>query len=113
MPSYSARPHHRDELIRLIKERIETHGKHCNLNDIDVSGIEDFSFVFKEVDFQGDISQWDVSNAKKWYLCLQVLRSAVIFLSGMSPRSKAWWGCSAILSSMAIYRIGMSPKFKE
>ena len=52
------------ELRELINQRIKEQGNNCNLNDIDVSKIEDMSYLFFESDFNGDISEWDTSNVK-------------------------------------------------
>ena len=53
------------ELICLIKDRISRQGNACNLSDIDVSRIKDMSFLFWDFrDFNGDISEWDVSNVQ-------------------------------------------------
>ena len=49
------------ELKDLIKYVIKEFGIDCNLNWIDVSNITDMAFLFK-IDFNGDISKWDVSN---------------------------------------------------
>ena len=46
----------------IILQRIEAEGKEVNLNDIDVSKITDMSHLFANTDFNGDISEWDVSN---------------------------------------------------
>ena len=51
-----------DELKKIIENRIQTEGPECNLNDIDVSSITDMSELFKESEFNGDISGWNVSN---------------------------------------------------
>ena len=51
-------------LRRLILGRIKSQGPSCDLNSIDVSNITDMSGLFSYVDFNGDISQWDVSNVK-------------------------------------------------
>ena len=52
------------ELKALIKQRIGEQGPNCDLNDIDVSGITDMSYIFFRSPFKGDISNWDVSKVK-------------------------------------------------
>ncbi|MCV3430447.1 DUF285 domain-containing protein [Campylobacter lari] len=54
------RPKNKNELMNLV------HNERISLRDIDVSLIDDFSYVFyysKRLDFLG-IERWDVSNAK-------------------------------------------------
>ena len=58
------KPDNREELEDLISQRIDQYGSKCNLNDIDVSGITDMSFLFCDMTFDGDISKWDVSRVK-------------------------------------------------
>ena len=60
--SYNYHPKTKDELKKIIKRRIESEGNECNLNDIDTSNITDMSDLFKDSEFNGDISKWDVSN---------------------------------------------------
>ena len=60
---YRERPTSNDELRKLVKATINTEGIECNLNHIDVSNITDFSMIFKNLAFDGDISEWDVSSA--------------------------------------------------
>ena len=50
------------ELRDLIEKLIEERGNEADLNDIDVSQIEDMSEVFAHSQFNGDISNWDVSE---------------------------------------------------
>lgn len=52
----------REDLRRMVRECIREHGNACDLNHIDVSGITDFSSVFFQTGFQGDISGWNVSE---------------------------------------------------
>ena len=63
-------------LQKIIKQRIIEQGPNCDLNDIDVSGMKSMSHLFcgdtNGVDkvlnsFNGDISQWDVSNVKDMF----------------------------------------------
>ena len=61
---YSCRPKDKDELRKIIKERLKQ-DKNTNLNDIDVSNIKDMQLLFNELDPHNiDISEWDVSNVE-------------------------------------------------
>ena len=61
---YKFFPETKEELRDIIKQRIKDEGKEVNLNDIDTSKITDMSNLFSVLDFNGDISNWDVSNVK-------------------------------------------------
>ena len=59
---YTHKPKDKNELKKIIKVRIKK-DKDAYLNDIDVSGIKDMSFLFYSLDPHNiDISEWDVSN---------------------------------------------------
>ena len=60
--TYSCQPTTKDELKEIIKERISKEGPECDLNDIDISQIDDMSYLFFESKFNGDISKWNTSN---------------------------------------------------
>ena len=60
--TYSCQPKTKQELTELIDERVSRLGSDCDLNDIDVSKIDDMSGLFFNTDFDGNISKWDVSN---------------------------------------------------
>ena len=62
--SYNYFPETKKELKTIILKRIREEGKEVDLNDIDVSNITDMSRLFKDLDFNGNISNWDVSNVK-------------------------------------------------
>ena len=61
---YNYHPETKNELEDIIKQRIESDGNECNLNDIDTSNITDMSDLFEYSDFNGDISRWNVSKVK-------------------------------------------------
>ena len=60
--AYNYYPKTKTELKDIIKQKIESEGNECDLNDIDTSNITDMSSLFEDSDFNGDISKWDVSN---------------------------------------------------
>ena len=63
---YTLFPKTRDELEEMIYKEIEENGNECSLNHIDVSKITNLSGLFTFFkDFNGDISEWDVSNVNK------------------------------------------------
>lgn len=57
------KPTTKEGLHRIIKKEMKRNGPACDLNFIDVSEIEDFSELFINSDFNGDISKWNVSRA--------------------------------------------------
>ena len=62
--NYKYFPETNKELKDIIKQRIKQEGNKVDLNDIDVSKITDMSALFKGTNFNGDISEWDVSNVE-------------------------------------------------
>ena len=61
---YNYFPKTKEELQDIIEQRIKEEGNKCDLNDIDVSKIDNMSYLFRKSKFNGDISEWDVSNVK-------------------------------------------------
>jgi surface protein len=55
------------ELRTLIRKCVKKYGNECSLNWIDVSGRHNFSNMFYNSKFNGDISKWDVSEAIDMY----------------------------------------------
>ena len=60
--THSCQPKTTDELQEIINERMSDEGPECDLNDIDVSLIEDMSAIFYRSSFNGDISKWNTSK---------------------------------------------------
>ena len=52
-----------DTIKQIVKSEIDKLGNNADLNHIDVSEVTDFRNVFRLKKFNGDISEWDVSNA--------------------------------------------------
>ena len=68
---YKYFPKTKKELKDIILKRIKDEGNEVELNDIDVSNITDMSNLFADLDFNGDISAWDVSKVDnmKYMFC--------------------------------------------
>jgi len=61
--NYTVQAKTKEELKVLIESEIIENGNQCDLNHIDVSLITDFSNLFLDSVFNGDISRWNVSGA--------------------------------------------------
>ena len=51
-----------DNIKKIVKEQVELLGNEADLNHLDVSKVTSMSGLFRESQFNGDISKWDVSN---------------------------------------------------
>jgi hypothetical protein len=49
-------------LENIIKKEMQSKGNQCDLNHIDISNIQDLSYLFWDSPFNGDISKWNTSN---------------------------------------------------
>lgn len=58
------RPKTKEELIKIIIQTIKKEGLECDLNFIDTSLITNMNRLFKGTNFNGDISNWNVSNVR-------------------------------------------------
>ena len=65
---YVFRPKTKKQLIKLMTKEIKENGFECSLNHIDVSRMTNFQWLFNDnktlEKFDGDISEWDVSNVE-------------------------------------------------
>ena len=62
MNAYNYQPKTKKELRKIIEHRIDKEGNEVDLNDIDVSEIINMSWLFNNLNFNGDISKWNVSK---------------------------------------------------
>ena len=122
-------PKTKDELKEIIKQRIESEGNECDLNDIDVSEIIDMSFLFYRFSkFNGDISNWDVSNVKsmecmfsdsefnkdisKWDVS-KVTNMEYMFAGSKFNKDISKWDVSNVLDDFKIfYKCPIEEKYK-
>ena len=67
-PDYKYFPENQLELAGIIRQLVDKRGYKVDLNDIDVSKVDDMSYLFTGLHrlqhFNGDISKWDVSRVK-------------------------------------------------
>ena len=67
-PSYKYFPKSKKELKDIINQLLEERGNDGDFNDIDTSKITDMSQLFVNMEnFNGNISNWDVSNVTNMY----------------------------------------------
>ena len=97
---YNYQPETKEELQDIIKKRIEQEGPEVDLNDIDVSKITDMSYLFEETDFNGNISEWDVSNVISMYAmfweCEEFNQDISSWdVSNVTDMSYMFWECKA------------------
>ena len=102
-------PQTKEELRNLIKRRIKEEGNEVNLNDIDVSAITDMSWLFCDLDFNGDVSGWNVSNVTNM---MNMFYDCESFNKDLSD-----WDVSSVRYHLAIFyncpiKDEYKPKFK-
>lgn len=57
-----------DETIQdIVNDGLRRYGRRADLNYIDVSIVTDMSYLFYNVDFNGDVSKWNTSNVRYMY----------------------------------------------
>ena len=81
-------------LRKLVAHQINRHGQRCDLNNIDVSQVHDFTGTFSNTDFDGDISKWNVSKAT----CMRDMFSLCPFNGDVSQ-----WDVSNVLDMSQMF----------
>lgn len=76
----------------IVNEHLAAHGNDCDLNHIDVSGIESMERLFAGSAFCGDISKWDVSRLS---------RSVEMFKDSAFTGDVSGWSLSALAARNA------------
>ena len=65
---FMSHPKSKEELKRIIKDHIKKNnpspGQEVDFNWIDISDVDDLSYLFANVDYNPVIDKWDVSNVK-------------------------------------------------
>jgi len=96
---YSYFPESKKELKDLVLKLIKERGIKANLNDIDVSNVTNMSNLFEGIDFNGDISKWNVSNVKDMR---NMFSFAKIFDQDLSK-----WNVSNVTNMRAMFKGGI------
>ncbi len=97
---YKYFPETKKELKYIIKKRIKEEGNEVDLNAINVSKIHDMEGLFWGTDFNGDISNWDVSNvtdmSDMFYECKQFNKDISSWdVSNVKDMSDMFYGCES------------------
>lgn len=81
-------------LRKLVIQHIDKYGPYCDLNHIDVSQVKDFTGIFANTVFNGDISRWNVSNA----VCMHSMFAHSLFNGDISQ-----WDVSKVTSMHSMF----------
>ena len=109
--NYKYFPKTKEELREIIKKRIKTKGNEVDLNDIDVSKITDMSSLFRDTDFNGDISNWDVSNVtdmnRMFSDCKSFNNNSIYTwdVSNVTDMSYMFYGCNKFNQDISMWDV--------
>ena len=115
-------------LREAVLAAISKYGPSVDLNHIDVGGVDNFDGLFKDTEFCGDVSQWNMAQAKstnymfagtpfngdlsKWNMaCLEKARG--MFKDSLFNRSIAHWQMGSILIHGYIHSIFENAAFAQ
>ena len=78
----------KNDLRQFIHEEMQQRGPACNLNHLDISRLNDVSFLFQTFPtFCGDISGWTPPTFARWSVYLIHAISMGTYQNGILPRS--------------------------
>ena len=88
-------PTSKTELRQMIINELKQNRNECNLNHIDTSKITNMSYLFYSVDFDGDISEWNVSNVEDM---------AYMFLESVFNQDISEWDVSNVKTMDSMFK---------
>ena len=80
------------QLRALIDHVVASDGVFCDLNHIDISGVDDFTELFYRSPFMGDISGWNVSHVR----CMRGMFEQSKFTTQFQPLGLSRWDVSGV-----------------
>ena len=107
---YKYLPRTKEELEEIIKKRIKAEGNEVDLNDIDVSNIKDMSNLFEDLDFNGDISAWNVSKVtdmhSMFWGCKKFNQDISTWdISNVTDMNFMFYGCRKFNQDISIWNV--------
>lgn len=90
--SLTLNPKTKEQLRALIDYLVGLEGVFCDLNHIDISGVDDFTELFYRSPFMGDISGWNVSHVR----CMRGMFEQSKFTTQFQPLGLSRWDVSGV-----------------
>lgn len=90
--SLTLNPKTKEQLRALIDYLVGLEGVLCDLNHIDISGVDDFTELFYRSPFMGDISGWNVSHVR----CMRGMFEQSKFTTQFQPLGLSRWDVSGV-----------------
>lgn len=122
-------PKSNSELRNIILTEVEKNGPNVDLNYIDVSEITDMNNMFKDIDFYGDISEWDMSHVlyanemfskctsfccdlSKWNLSSLIEGARMFYACRFLDCDMSNWGLDELKTSTQMFQLCVHMKGK-
>ena len=113
---YNYFPQTKKELRDIIEKRIKQEGNEVDLNDICTSNITNMSSLFARLDFNGNISKWDVSNVtdmNNMFWGCEVFNQDISKwnVSNVTDMSGMFWGCKVFNKDISKWNVSSVKDF--